>query len=168
MLGGKATVFIAIVDVKVAPADRAAALAALLGAAPGVRAMPGNLAFRAFLDSGRPEAVRILHEWADAHGFAAYGRSEAFRLLGARASPHDDQPAPQPALPGRSRGDGRLTAPSEQAVRRAEAFSVSGRFPASPRREFRMNRHYLLRHLGDHAARGGGTGLDAAPPPGRP
>ena len=33
-----------------------------------VRAMPGNLAFRAFLDPEGTEAVCVLHEWADADG----------------------------------------------------------------------------------------------------
>lgn len=74
--------FIAIIDFKVAPADRAGALAALLETAPDVRAMPGNLAFRAFLDPEGEEAVCVLHEWADADGFAAYGRSEAFARSG--------------------------------------------------------------------------------------
>lgn len=79
--------FIAIVDFKVAPEDRAAALAALLDAAPEVRAMPGNLAFRAFLDPEGTESVCVLHEWADADGFAAYGRSEVFARSGRRLRP---------------------------------------------------------------------------------
>ena len=79
--------FSAIVDFKVAPDDRAAALAALLDTAPDVRAMPGNIAFRAFLDPEGAEAVCVLHEWADAEGFAAYGRSEAFARSGRMLRP---------------------------------------------------------------------------------
>ena len=49
--------FISIVDFKVVSDDRAAALAA-----PDIRAMPDNLAFRAFLDPEETEAVCVLHE----------------------------------------------------------------------------------------------------------
>lgn len=79
--------FIAIVDFKVAPDNRAAALAALLETAPAVRAMRGNLGFRPFLDPEGPHGVTVLHEWADADGFAAYGRSDAFARSGRALRP---------------------------------------------------------------------------------
>ena len=84
--------FLAIVDITVAPADRAAALAALQEAAAAVREMPGNINFRAFLDPFGDESLCILHEWADQASFAAYGASAAFADLGRVLRPLTTRP----------------------------------------------------------------------------
>ena len=73
---------IAIVDFTVEPENRAAALAALLREAPAVRAMPGNISFRPYLDPVKPESLCILHEWEDTHSFSAYSESDEFKLSG--------------------------------------------------------------------------------------
>ena len=79
--------FIAIVDFTVPAEKRAAALATLLAEAPTIRAMPGNLAFRPYLDPVKPDALCILHEWEDAESFKAYSGSESFKASGAALRP---------------------------------------------------------------------------------
>jgi quinol monooxygenase YgiN len=74
--------FIAILDFDVAPDDRATVLAALLESATAVRAMPGNINFRPFLDPNKSQGICVLHEWTDQASFAAYGTSGAFASLG--------------------------------------------------------------------------------------
>lgn len=73
---------IAIVDFTVEPENRAAALAALLKEAPAVRAMPGNIGFRPYLDPVKAEALCILHEWEDSESFSAYTDSDEFKMSG--------------------------------------------------------------------------------------
>jgi quinol monooxygenase YgiN len=74
--------FIAIVDIAVSPDDRPAALEQLQKEAGEVRAMPGNIAFRAFPSPEDPARVTILHEWQDEDGFRAYAASPAFARSG--------------------------------------------------------------------------------------
>lgn len=78
--------FIAILDLRTAPADRAAVLAQLRSEAGEIRAMPGNVDFRVYAadDDG---AVAVIHEWADQPAFAAYLASEAFARSGAAIRP---------------------------------------------------------------------------------
>ena len=74
--------FIAHVHFTVAPAERQAALDALLAEVPVVRAMPGCLAFVPFLDPTDPAGLGILHEWQDASSFGAYAASPGFAEVG--------------------------------------------------------------------------------------
>lgn len=73
---------IAIVDFDVAPADQDRALDQLLSEAPGVRAMEGNLAFRAYADPLLDGRVTVVHEWAGRAAFDAYVQSAAFARSG--------------------------------------------------------------------------------------
>ncbi len=73
---------IAVLDLRTAPADRAAALAQLEGERDEIRAMPGNLDFRVYLAHDDAEAVAVIHEWADETLFAAYLSSDAFARSG--------------------------------------------------------------------------------------
>lgn len=79
--------YIAILDFTVSPTGRPEALAALLAEAETVRSMPGNIAFRPYVDPVRPDAVCVVHEWADAASFAAYANSDTFRRSGAILRP---------------------------------------------------------------------------------
>ena len=74
--------FIAILDLRTTPADRAAALAQLDSERDEIRAMPGNLDFRVYAARDDEEAVAVVHEWADEPSFAAYLASEAFSRSG--------------------------------------------------------------------------------------
>jgi quinol monooxygenase YgiN len=80
-------VYLAIVDVTTAAADRPAALAQLEAEAGTVRAMPGCLAFRAFPSPESDTELTILHEWLDAASFEGYTASESFAASGAVLRP---------------------------------------------------------------------------------
>jgi quinol monooxygenase YgiN len=75
--------FIAILDLRTAPADRSAALAQLDGEHDEIRAMPGNLDFRVYAARDDEGAVAVIHEWVDESSFAGYLSSEAFARSGA-------------------------------------------------------------------------------------
>jgi quinol monooxygenase YgiN len=79
--------FIAVLDLRTTAADRPAALAQLDGERDEIRSMPGNIDFRVYADRQDPEAVAVLHEWADQPSFAAYLSSEAFARSGAVLRP---------------------------------------------------------------------------------
>ncbi|MGA8118091.1 MAG: antibiotic biosynthesis monooxygenase [Actinocatenispora sp.] len=70
--------FIAIVDITVATADRPAALAQFDGVRDQIRAMPGNLAFRVYPSREEDTRIAVVHEWDDEESFAGYLRSDAF------------------------------------------------------------------------------------------
>jgi len=74
--------FIAILDFDVASADSGAALDQLLGEAPGIREMKGNLSFRAFADPLLDTRVTVLHEWETQDDFQAYLASPSFAESG--------------------------------------------------------------------------------------
>jgi quinol monooxygenase YgiN len=76
-------VFIAILDLRTTPADRAAALAQLDSERDEIRAMPGNLDFRVYASRDDEEAVAVIHEWVDEPSFAGYLASDAFKRSGA-------------------------------------------------------------------------------------
>lgn len=78
---------IAILDFDVAPADQQAALDQLLAEAPGVRAMPGNIAFRPYADPLLDTRVSLVHEWQSRADFDAYLASEAFARSGTKLRP---------------------------------------------------------------------------------
>ncbi len=78
---------IAILDLRVTPGDRAAALAQLDSERDEITAMPGNLDFRVYAARGDEESVVVLHEWADEPSFADYLASEAFARSGAVLGP---------------------------------------------------------------------------------
>lgn len=69
---------IAVVDLRTAATDRAAALAQLESERDEIRAMPGNLDFRVYAAREDEEAVAVIHEWTDEPSFGAYLSSEAF------------------------------------------------------------------------------------------
>lgn len=73
---------IAILDFDTAPADRERALDQLLAEAPEVRAMPGNVAFRAYADPLIDGRLTVVHEWRDRGAFEAYLGSAAFARSG--------------------------------------------------------------------------------------
>ena len=79
--------FIAILDLRTTPADRAAALAQLESERDEIRAMPGNLDFRVYAARDSEEDVTVLHEWADEPSFAAYLASDSFARSGAVLRP---------------------------------------------------------------------------------
>jgi quinol monooxygenase YgiN len=83
---------IAVLDLRTTASDRRAALAQLDCERDEIRAMPGNLDFRVYEDRKDPEAVTVLHEWADEPSFAAYLSSEAFARSGAVLRPMVTQP----------------------------------------------------------------------------
>jgi len=74
--------FIAILDLSTAAADRPAALAQLDAEADQVRAMPGNVAYRVYAERDDDTAVTVVHEWDDEESFAGYVRSESFAQSG--------------------------------------------------------------------------------------
>lgn len=80
-------VFIAILDFQTAAADRPAALAQLDREREEVRAMPGNLAYRAFTSHEDETGVTLLHEWEDEQSFAGYLGSDSFARSGAAIRP---------------------------------------------------------------------------------
>src|SRR6476659_2847143 len=67
---------IAVLDLRTTAADRPVALAQLDSEREEIRAMPGNLDFRAYAARDDEEAVAVIHEWADKQSFAAYSSSE--------------------------------------------------------------------------------------------
>ena len=73
---------IAVLDLRTTAADRPVALAQLDSEREEIRAMPGNLDFRAYAARDDEEAVAVTHEWADKQSFAAYSSSEAFARPG--------------------------------------------------------------------------------------
>ncbi len=75
--------FIAIVDFDTAAAGRAAALSHLDSERDGVRAMPGNVAFRVYASRETETRVTVVHEWDDEESFAGYQRSDSFARFGA-------------------------------------------------------------------------------------
>ena len=79
--------FIAILDLRTTPADRAVALAQLDGERAEIRAMPGNLDFRVYASRDDEEAVAVIHEWVDEPSFAGYLASDAFARSGAVLRP---------------------------------------------------------------------------------
>lgn len=78
---------IAVLDLRTAPADRAAALAQLDSERDEIRAMPGNLDFRVYAARDDEEAVVVIHEWADEPSFSGYLASDAFARSGAVLRP---------------------------------------------------------------------------------
>lgn len=78
---------IAILDLRTAATDRAAALAQLDSEREEIRTMPGNLDFRVYAARDDQEAVAVIHEWADEPSFAVYLSSEAFARSGAAIRP---------------------------------------------------------------------------------
>jgi quinol monooxygenase YgiN len=80
-------VLIAILDLRLAPADRPAALAQLDREGEEIRAMPGNLDFRVYAGRADAEAVAVIHEWDDEQSFAGYLASDAFARSGAVLRP---------------------------------------------------------------------------------
>jgi quinol monooxygenase YgiN len=79
--------FIALLDLRTAAADRGAVLAQLDSERDEIRAMPGNLDFRVYAARDNEVAVTAIHEWADQPAFAAYLASEAFARSGAVIRP---------------------------------------------------------------------------------
>ena len=79
--------FIAILDLRTAPADRPAALAQLDSEREEIRAMPGNLDFRVYAARDDEETVAVIHEWADESSFGGYLSSDAFTRSGAVLGP---------------------------------------------------------------------------------
>lgn len=74
--------FIAILDLSTAAADRPTALAQLDAEADQVRAMPGNVAYRVYAERDDDTAVTVVHEWDDEESFDGYVRSESFAQSG--------------------------------------------------------------------------------------
>jgi quinol monooxygenase YgiN len=81
------SMFIAIVDFSIAPADRAAALGHLDAERDQVRSMPGNLAFRVYASRQDEGRVAIVHEWEDEASFGAYQKSGSFARIGEAVRP---------------------------------------------------------------------------------
>ena len=79
--------FIAILEFDVAEADRSSAIDVLQKEGKEVRAMPGNLAFRPFLDPVSGGRVVLLHEWEDQPSFTDYTDSASFARLGTAIRP---------------------------------------------------------------------------------
>ena len=73
---------IALLDLSTTAADRAAALAQFDREREEIRAMSGNLDFRAYAARDNDEDVVVIHEWADEASFAAYLASESFARSG--------------------------------------------------------------------------------------
>lgn len=79
--------FIAILDFTTAAEHRQVALHQLDREGAEVRAMSGNLAYRAFMAHADGTGVTLLHEWEDADSFARYLESESFARSGAAIRP---------------------------------------------------------------------------------
>jgi len=84
--------FIAVLDLHTATADRAAALAQLDGERDEIRAMPGNLDFRVYAARHDEGAVAVVHEWTDEPSFADYLSSDAFARSSAVLRPLMTEP----------------------------------------------------------------------------
>jgi quinol monooxygenase YgiN len=84
--------FIAIVDVNVAAADRQAMLAQLDDERAEVRAMPGNVAFRVYAAREDDCRITIVHEWDEEGSFAGYLESAAFARSGQVLRPAMTEP----------------------------------------------------------------------------
>lgn len=84
LLSGRtiAPVFIAILDLCTAPADRPIARDQLLAERPIVRAMPGCIDFRVLEAHDDDRRLTVLHEWEDRASFDAYTQSDAFARSG--------------------------------------------------------------------------------------
>ncbi len=78
---------IAVLDVRTAAADRAAALAQLDVEREEIRAMSGNLDFRVYASRENEEEVTVIHEWLDEASFAGYLSSESFARSGSVLGP---------------------------------------------------------------------------------
>jgi quinol monooxygenase YgiN len=76
------SVLIAIVDITVAAAHRAAALAQLDGEGADIRALPGNVAFRVYASREDDGRVTVVHEWDDEAAFDGYLESAFFARSG--------------------------------------------------------------------------------------
>lgn len=74
--------FIAILDFSTAATDRPTAIAQLERERPGVTAMAGCIAFRAFAGRENDTDITVLHEWIDQASFDAYLASDAFTRSG--------------------------------------------------------------------------------------
>jgi quinol monooxygenase YgiN len=74
--------FIAILDLSTATADRPTALAQLEAERPAVRAMPGCVNFRVFASQEGDTDITVLHEWDDEPSFRDYLESAAFSRSG--------------------------------------------------------------------------------------
>lgn len=74
--------FIAIVDLHTAPADRPIALERLESERPTVAAMPGCIAIRVFAAPDNDTELTLLEEWEDEEAFRAYLDSESFAASG--------------------------------------------------------------------------------------
>ncbi|MEJ7636257.1 antibiotic biosynthesis monooxygenase [Aeromicrobium sp.] len=79
--------FIAVLDLRTASTDRAAALAQLDSERNEILAMAGNLDFRVYAARDDDGAVAVIHEWVDEPSFAAYLSSEAFARSGEMIRP---------------------------------------------------------------------------------
>lgn len=79
--------FIAVLDLCTASADRPVALAHLDGVHNEIRAMPGNLDFRVYAARDDEEGVVVIHEWDDEPSFADYLASDVFDRSGAVLRP---------------------------------------------------------------------------------
>jgi quinol monooxygenase YgiN len=79
--------FIAIIDIATAAADRATALAALDAHRAEVLAMSGNITYRVYASRDDATGITILHEWDDEASFHAYPASNSFARIGAVLQP---------------------------------------------------------------------------------
>ena len=79
--------FIAVVDFTVAPKDRDIALAALAEDAPAARALPGNISFRTFSNTGDMTHIGIFQEWETQAAFEGYTSSPGFAKVGEKLRP---------------------------------------------------------------------------------
>ncbi|MEQ6903062.1 antibiotic biosynthesis monooxygenase [Nocardioides sp. YIM 152588] len=79
--------FIALLDLRSSAADRPAVLAQLDRERAEIRALPGNLDFRAYAVREDDGAVAVVHEWADETSFDGYLASDAFARSGTVLAP---------------------------------------------------------------------------------
>lgn len=83
---------IAIVTFKTSPADRPAAIAALLAEADDVRALSGCVRFLPLANPADPCETALVHEWWDEASFAHYVASPGFAAFGAILRPMMTEP----------------------------------------------------------------------------
>jgi quinol monooxygenase YgiN len=73
---------IVIVDFATAPENAGVVQRTLQAEGPDVRALAGNLSYGFWSDPAQPGTWRLMHEWADAAGFAAYRETPGFKAAG--------------------------------------------------------------------------------------
>lgn len=84
--------FIAILDLRTAEADRPAVQGRLEAEQPSIQSMPGCVDMRVFPSPRHGTELTVLHEWEDEASFQIYLTSESFQRSGELIRPLLSEP----------------------------------------------------------------------------